>query len=65
MSNVTVYELVSQQDNSIAGVISAEADWKHVGANENPYSPVSHPLAHKAYIDTFESLIEMERSIFA
>ena len=65
MNNVTVYELASEHDSSIVGKTGAMTDWAKVGANENPYLKSSHPLAYKAYEDTFESFIEMEGSILA
>ena len=63
MSNVTVHELVNPMDVTLDGILAASRDWGKVGANENPFSPISHPLAYAAYETKFQNLFEMERSI--
>tara|TARA_R110000868_G_scaffold144297_2_gene363231 strand:+ start:1533 stop:1727 length:195 start_codon:yes stop_codon:yes gene_type:complete len=61
MSNFAAWGLIDANDSKQSGILRASSDWQKVGSNENPFSPVSHPLAHKAYDDKFEDLIEMQR----
>ena len=35
----------------------ADVDWQDVGANENPYSAKSQPVARKAYDNRFEQIL--------
>ena len=63
MSNVTVHELANPMDVTLDGILAASRDWGKVGANENPFSPVSHPKAYKAYEEKFEWFFNKERSM--
>jgi len=36
--------------------LRADLDWQQVGSNDNPYSAVNYPAAHKAYEDRFEQI---------